>query len=149
MHTSTLTLSAKEVTPELSEAVFTCTATVGEKSETAAFTLDGNLLFNFVLLRFNCYRVLRKIYLLLTCLLNTYYRYYKINISLKSLIYFKLKKSRSQKRKQSSIKWKVKYCKMKLLVMCKLRFYHKYLFLLSIEAWQSLKFNFSICLIFI
>jgi len=40
MHTSTLTLSAKEVTPELSEAVFTCTATVGEKSETAAFTLD-------------------------------------------------------------------------------------------------------------
>jgi len=40
MHSSTLTLSAEKVTPELSQAVFTCTATLGGNSKSAAFTLD-------------------------------------------------------------------------------------------------------------
>jgi len=40
MHTSTLTLSPEQATPELSMAVFTCTATLGAKTESADFTLE-------------------------------------------------------------------------------------------------------------
>jgi len=39
-HTSTLTLTPEQATPELSLAMFTCTATLGEKSESADFTLE-------------------------------------------------------------------------------------------------------------
>lgn len=39
-HTSTLTLTPDQATPELSLAVFTCTATLGAKSQSADFTLE-------------------------------------------------------------------------------------------------------------